>query len=76
MIKAAKYGGIVGDDFAGIVEELGPDVPEGMWSVGERVAGLVFGSQFFPFAHFRCALHPVVSAKPQPISPTAHSQNT
>ncbi|KAI0278389.1 dehydrogenase [Russula aff. rugulosa BPL654] len=44
MIKAAKYGGIVGDDFAGIVEELGPDVPEGMWSVGERVAGLVFGT--------------------------------
>ena len=47
MVKEAKYGGIVGDDFSGIVEELGPDVPEGMWTVGERVAGLVFGSQFF-----------------------------
>jgi NADPH:quinone reductase-like Zn-dependent oxidoreductase len=46
MLKEAKYGGIVGDDFAGVVEELGPDVPEGMWTVGERVAGLVFGSQF------------------------------
>jgi NADPH:quinone reductase-like Zn-dependent oxidoreductase len=46
VLKKAKYGGIVGDDFAGVVEELGPDVPEGMWTVGERVAGLVFGSQF------------------------------
>jgi NADPH:quinone reductase-like Zn-dependent oxidoreductase len=46
VLKEAKYGGIVGNDFAGVVEELGPDVPEGMWTVGERVAGLVFGSQF------------------------------
>jgi len=46
MLKEAKYGGIVGNDLAGVVEELGPDVPEGMWTVGERVAGLVFGSQF------------------------------
>ena len=50
MLKEAKYGGIVGDDFAGVVQELGPDVPEGTWTVGERVAGLVFGSQCFkPF---------------------------
>ena len=48
MLKEAKYGGIVGNDFAGVVEELGPDVPEGMWTVGERVAGLVSGGQF-PF---------------------------
>ena len=46
MLKEAKYGGIVGNDFAGVVEELGPDVPEGMWTVGERVAGVVFGSEF------------------------------
>jgi len=46
VLKEPKYGGIVGNDFAGIVEELGPDVPEGMWTIGERVAGLVFGSQF------------------------------
>jgi len=45
LLKEAKYGGIVGDDFAGVVEELGPDVPEGMWTVGDRVAGVVFGSQ-------------------------------
>jgi NADPH:quinone reductase-like Zn-dependent oxidoreductase len=44
VLKEAKYGGIVGNDFAGVVEELGPDVPEGMWTVGERVAGLVFGT--------------------------------
>jgi NADPH:quinone reductase-like Zn-dependent oxidoreductase len=35
----------VGHDFAGIVEELGPDVPEGMWTIGERVAGVVVGGQ-------------------------------
>jgi NADPH:quinone reductase-like Zn-dependent oxidoreductase len=34
----------VGTDFAGTVEELGPDVPEGVRIVGERVAGLVVGS--------------------------------
>jgi NADPH:quinone reductase-like Zn-dependent oxidoreductase len=51
MLKAAKYGGIVGNDFAGVVEELGPDVPEGMWTVGERVAGLVSGGQFFLSPH-------------------------
>jgi NADPH:quinone reductase-like Zn-dependent oxidoreductase len=44
VLKEGKYGGIVGNDFAGLVEELGPDVPEGMWTIGERVAGLVFGS--------------------------------
>jgi len=44
VLKDGKYGGIVGDDFAGLVEELGPDVPEGLWAVGERVAGAVFGT--------------------------------
>ena len=52
MLKQGKYGGIVGDDFAGFVEELGPDVPRGLWTVGERVAGVVFGSQFFSFFFF------------------------
>ncbi len=47
MLKEGKYGGIVGNDFAGVVEELGPDVPEGVWTVGERVAGVIFGSQFY-----------------------------
>ena len=51
VLKEAKYGGIMGDDFAGVVEELGPDVPEGMWTVGERVAGLVSGGQFFLSPH-------------------------
>jgi hypothetical protein len=49
-LDAAKYGGTVGNDFAGTVEELGPDVPEGVRKVGERVAGFISGSQllFFP----------------------------
>ncbi|KAI9439437.1 hypothetical protein F5148DRAFT_1154143, partial [Russula earlei] len=41
--KAGNYGGILGNDFAGVVEELGPDVPEGVRTVGERVAGLIKG---------------------------------
>lgn len=36
----------MGNDFAGVVEELGPYVPEGVRSVGERIAGVIFGSQF------------------------------
>jgi NADPH:quinone reductase-like Zn-dependent oxidoreductase len=42
---------MIGNDFAGVVEELGPDVPasEGVWTVGERlgerVAGVILGSQ-------------------------------
>lgn len=35
----------MGHDFAGVVEELGPDVPEGMWTIGERVAGLTVSGQ-------------------------------
>ncbi|KAF8261439.1 dehydrogenase [Lactarius quietus] len=38
-LKASQYGGIVGNDFAGTVEELGPDVPAGVRTVGERVGG-------------------------------------
>ena len=49
-LKAAKYDGIVGTDFAGTVEELGPDVPDGVRSVGERVAGLIVDGQF-PFLY-------------------------
>ena len=44
-LKASKYGGIIGNDFAGTVEELGPDVPAGVRTVGERVAGFIPGSQ-------------------------------
>ncbi|KAI0290826.1 hypothetical protein BC826DRAFT_1025506 [Russula brevipes] len=38
-LKAGTYGGIVGRDFAGTVVEIGPDVSEGVRTVGERVAG-------------------------------------
>jgi len=42
-INAGNYGGIVGSDFAGVVEEIGQDVPDGVRTVGERVAGFVKG---------------------------------
>ncbi|KAI0051438.1 dehydrogenase [Auriscalpium vulgare] len=35
---------IAGNDFAGVVEEIGPDVPDGLRTVGERVAGFVRGN--------------------------------
>ncbi|KAI9439436.1 dehydrogenase [Russula earlei] len=41
-LKAGNYGGIVGNDFAGVVEELGIDVPKGV-NVGQRVAGFIRG---------------------------------
>jgi NADPH:quinone reductase-like Zn-dependent oxidoreductase len=40
-LKASQYGGILGMDFAGTVEELGPDVPAGARTVGERVGGFI-----------------------------------
>ena len=40
-LKASQYGGIMGHDFAGTVEELGLDVPAGARTVGERVGGFV-----------------------------------
>ncbi|KAI0264909.1 chaperonin 10-like protein [Gloeopeniophorella convolvens] len=43
LVKAGTYGGISGCDFAGTVEEIGPDVPEGARTVGERVAGYIVG---------------------------------
>ncbi|KAI0255989.1 dehydrogenase [Lactifluus subvellereus] len=45
--KTARYGrragAVSGCDFSGIIEEIGSNVPQGLRSVGERVAGLVQG---------------------------------
>ncbi|KAI0312303.1 dehydrogenase, partial [Amylostereum chailletii] len=47
--KTAKWstspGSISGCDFAGVVEALGPDVPEGLRTVGERVSTFVPGGR-------------------------------
>ena len=40
-LKAGQYGGIIGHDFAGTVEELGLEVSAGVRTVGERVGGFV-----------------------------------
>jgi NADPH:quinone reductase-like Zn-dependent oxidoreductase len=49
-LDANSYGGIAGKDYAGTVEGLGPDVPEGTRKVGERVAGFIYsGGQFLCF---------------------------
>lgn len=37
---------VLGHDFAGIVEEIGPDVPHGLRKVGERIAGFLNGCEF------------------------------
>jgi hypothetical protein len=59
-VEAGNYGGIVGNDFAGTVEELGPDVPEGVRTIGERVAGVIMSSQF-PFLLCAYQLPPILS---------------
>lgn len=38
-------GVVVGHDFTGVIEEIGPEVPEGLRSVGERVAGFLHGGE-------------------------------
>jgi hypothetical protein len=79
-LKEAKYSGIVGDVFAGVVEELGPAVPEGMWTVSdsERVAGLVLFSSQFSLSHFppTLLLGTERHTTAETIEPTAHSWNT
>jgi len=46
---ARRAGSVAGCDFSGIVEEIGSNVPPGLRSIGERVAGLVLGGQAIPF---------------------------
>jgi NADPH:quinone reductase-like Zn-dependent oxidoreductase len=50
---------IVGCDFAGIVEEIGSEVPEGVRKIGERVAGFVHGSEL-------CFQHTTITS-PSPL---------
>ncbi|KZV81298.1 GroES-like protein [Exidia glandulosa HHB12029] len=38
------FGAVSGCDFAGVVEAIGPDVPAGLRTIGEHVAGLVQGA--------------------------------
>jgi NADPH:quinone reductase-like Zn-dependent oxidoreductase len=52
---------VLGHDFAGTVEEIGPDVPSGLRKIGERVAGFINGCELtplivtsYPLYHRRC----------------------
>ncbi|KAI9464273.1 dehydrogenase [Russula earlei] len=45
-LMARRAGSVAGCDFSGIVEEIGSNVPPGLRSTGERVAGLVLGGIF------------------------------
>ncbi|KAA1477014.1 GroES-like protein [Dentipellis sp. KUC8613] len=56
-----KEGAIVGCDYAGTVEEIGPDVPAGLRTIGERVAGFVFGSYY---KNGSCAQYVLAEAAP------------
>lgn len=40
-----RVGAVAGCDYSGIVEEIGSNVPQGLRSIGERVAGMVLGGQ-------------------------------
>ena len=39
--RAKVAGAIIGFDFAGTVERIGPEVPQGLRTIGERVAGWI-----------------------------------
>ncbi|TFY50939.1 hypothetical protein EVG20_g11244, partial [Dentipellis fragilis] len=39
-----RTGAVVGCDYTGVIEEIGPDVPAGLWKVGDRASGFVQGS--------------------------------
>jgi len=67
---AKKTGAIVGCDFAGTVAEIGPDVPEGVRKVGERVAGFVHGGlhKNGSFAEYVVADAQVIISVPDNIS--------
>ncbi|KAJ7638205.1 chaperonin 10-like protein [Roridomyces roridus] len=43
LLLHTRPGNILGCDFAGIIEEIGPDVPAGLRSIGDRIAGVVHG---------------------------------
>ncbi|KAI0043032.1 GroES-like protein [Auriscalpium vulgare] len=52
LIHANQTGSVLGCDFAGVVEEIGPAVPEGLRTIGERVAGFVLGDVSGPSGAF------------------------
>ncbi|KAH8983168.1 zinc-binding oxidoreductase ToxD [Lactarius hatsudake] len=47
-----RAGAVSGCDFSGIVEEIGSNVPQGLRSVGERVAGMVQGGSHYHHGAF------------------------
>lgn len=58
--RMANIGAVSGCDFSGNVVAIGPEVPEGKFAVGDRVAGVVPGmNSLFPengaFAEYVCA---------------------
>ena len=55
---ARRAGANSGFDFSGIVEEIGSNVPHGLRSIGERVAGMVLGGQSCPYSIRRTWLGP------------------
>lgn len=42
-MQVAAPGRVIGSDVAGYVDQVGQDVPEGRWKVGDRAAGLLQG---------------------------------
>ncbi|KAA1472741.1 dehydrogenase [Dentipellis sp. KUC8613] len=42
----APSGAVIGCDYTGVVEKIGPDVPAGLWKIGDRASGLVQGSTY------------------------------
>lgn len=50
VLYAKRKGAIAGSDFSGTVLTIGSDVRPGVRSVGERVAGFVYGGLYLYFS--------------------------
>lgn len=66
-------GNVLGCDFAGVVVQIGHDVPSGLRFIGERVAGSVHGGIGISLLQFYREINP---EDLKASAPTVHTQNT
>ncbi|KAJ3523701.1 hypothetical protein NMY22_g11327 [Coprinellus aureogranulatus] len=62
-------GRVIGSDVAGYIDQIGGQVPEGRWKIGDRVAGLLQGGVFFPLSSLAICGWSTHSAKATSANP-------